>query len=127
MSEIPSMSWYFDDNIPWNVFKVHVNVSIDTKLYICKIRTYNIKHFSGMCHIARARRASLVPIYEIGAPVSVLRSLRSLFSLPMYPLIRTLSLKFILICLVGLKEYRLGTQSLGLDWPLSEVGTGLDQ
>ena len=29
--------------------------------------------------------------------------------------------------LVGLKEYKLGTQSLGLDWPLSEVGTGLDQ
>ena len=28
-----------------------------------------------------------------------------------------------LLRLVGLKEYGLGTQSLGLDWPLSEVGT----
>ena len=28
---------------------------------------------------------------------------------------------------VGLKECGLGTQSLGLGWPLSEVGTGLDQ
>ena len=30
-----------------------------------------------------------------------------------------------LLRLVGLKECGLGTQSLGLDWPLSEVGTGL--
>ena len=32
-----------------------------------------------------------------------------------------------LLRLVGLKEYRLGTQILGLDWQLSEVGTGLEQ
>ena len=32
-----------------------------------------------------------------------------------------------LLRLAGLKECRLGTQCLGLDWPLSEVGTGLDQ
>ena len=32
-----------------------------------------------------------------------------------------------LLCLVGLKECGLGTQSLGLDWPLSEVGTRLEQ
>ena len=32
-----------------------------------------------------------------------------------------------LLRIVGLKEYGLGTQSLGLDWPLSEVGTGLEQ
>ena len=33
----------------------------------------------------------------------------------------------ILLRLVGLKECGLGTQSLGLCWPLSEVGTGLEQ
>ena len=32
-----------------------------------------------------------------------------------------------LLRLVGLKECGLGTHSLGLDWPLSEVGTGLEQ
>ena len=32
-----------------------------------------------------------------------------------------------LLRLVGIKECRLGTQSLGLDWLLSEVGTELDQ
>ena len=32
-----------------------------------------------------------------------------------------------LLRLVGPKECRFGTHSLGLDWPLSEVGTGLEQ
>ena len=32
-----------------------------------------------------------------------------------------------IIHLVGLKECGLGTQSLGLGWPLSKFGTGLDQ
>ena len=32
-----------------------------------------------------------------------------------------------LLRLVWLNEYGLGTQSLGLDWPLSEVGTWLEQ
>ena len=32
-----------------------------------------------------------------------------------------------LLLIVGLKECGLGTQSLGMDWPLSEVGTGLEQ
>ena len=32
-----------------------------------------------------------------------------------------------LLRLVGIKECRLGTQSLGLDWALSEVGNGLEQ
>ena len=45
----------------------------------------------------------------------------------MYPLICPLSLACVLLRLVGLKEYWLGTQSLGLDWALSEVGTGLEQ
>ena len=42
VSSIPSMSWYLDNNMPWKVFNVHVNVSIGTKLYTCKIRMYNI-------------------------------------------------------------------------------------
>ena len=32
-----------------------------------------------------------------------------------------------LLRLVGLKEFGLGTQSLGMGWPLSEVGTGWEQ
>ena len=60
-------------------------------------------------------------------PVSVLRSFRSLLSLPMYSFIHPLSLKCMLLRLVGIKEYGLGTQILGLNWPLSEVGTELEQ
>ena len=45
----------------------------------------------------------------------------------MYPFISPLSLACMLLCLVGIKDYGLCTQSLGLDWPLSEVGTGLEQ
>ena len=41
MSVIPSMYWHSKDIIPWNVFNVHVNVSIDSKLSMCKIRTYD--------------------------------------------------------------------------------------
>ena len=59
MSAIPSMSWNLENNIPGNVFNVHVNVSIDTKLFTVEIRTYDLKKFSGMCHTARARRASV--------------------------------------------------------------------
>ena len=54
------MSWHLDDNIPGSVFNIRSNVSIDTKLYTCKIRTYDIKHFSGTFHIAHAWRASIV-------------------------------------------------------------------
>ena len=60
MSEILSMSCHFDDNMLGNFFDVYVNVSIDTKLYTCEIRKYDIKHFSGTCHIARSQRASVV-------------------------------------------------------------------
>ena len=45
MSEIPSMYWYLEENIPGNVFIVRANVSIDTKLFTCKIFTYDIKKF----------------------------------------------------------------------------------
>ena len=60
-------------------------------------------------------------------PVSVLCSFRSLLSFPMYLFIPLLSLACMLLCLVGLKEYGLETQSIGLDWPLSEIGTRLEQ
>ena len=60
MSEIPSMFWHLDDDIPGNVFNVHANVSIDTKLSMCKICTYDIKQFSGTCHIVCARHSSVV-------------------------------------------------------------------
>ena len=33
----------------------------------------------------------------------------------------------VLFRIFGLKEFGLGTQSLGLEWPLSEVGTRLEQ
>ena len=32
-----------------------------------------------------------------------------------------------LLCLVGLKECRLVNQRLGMSWPLSDVGSGLEQ
>ena len=32
-----------------------------------------------------------------------------------------------LFLIIGIKEFGLGTQSLGLDWSLSEIGTGLEQ
>ena len=60
-------------------------------------------------------------------PVSVLCSFRSLLPLPMYLFICPLSLKYMLLRLVRLKEYGLGTHSVGIDWPLSEVETGLEQ
>ena len=44
MSAIPSLSWHSENNMQGNVFNVHVNVSIDTKMSMCKISTYNIKH-----------------------------------------------------------------------------------
>ena len=56
ISEIPSMSWHLDDNMPGKVLNVHVNVPIDTKLSTCKIHKKYIKHFSGTCHIARVWR-----------------------------------------------------------------------
>ena len=60
ISEIPSMYGHLDNKIPGNVLNIQVNVSIDTKLFTCKILMYDMKHFSGMCYIARARRASVV-------------------------------------------------------------------
>ena len=36
-----------------NVFNLHASVSINTKLYTCKIRTYDINYFSGVCLTAR--------------------------------------------------------------------------
>ena len=60
MSEITSMFWNSDNNMPGNIFNVHVNVSIDTKLSTVKIRPYDIKYFSGTCHIARAQHTSVV-------------------------------------------------------------------
>ena len=45
MSEISSIFWHSNNNMPWKVFNVHVNVSIDTKLCTCKIYTYDIKQF----------------------------------------------------------------------------------
>ena len=43
MSAIHSMSCHSDDNMPENVFNVHVNLSIDTKLFTCEICTYDNK------------------------------------------------------------------------------------
>ena len=60
VSEITLMSWHSDNNIQGNVFYVHVNVSIDTKMCKCEMYTYNIKNISGTCHIARAQRALVV-------------------------------------------------------------------
>ena len=45
MSANPSMSQHLNNNMPGNVFNVHAYVSIDAKLFTCKIRTYDIKHF----------------------------------------------------------------------------------
>ena len=45
MSAIPLMYWHSNGDIPVNVFNVHTYVSIDAKLFMCKICTYNIKHF----------------------------------------------------------------------------------
>ena len=45
MSEIPSVSWHSNKNIPGNVSNADIDVPIDTKLFTCEICTYNIKHF----------------------------------------------------------------------------------
>ena len=45
MSAVPSMYWNLNDNVPGNVFNVHTDVSIDTKLFTCEIHTYDIKRF----------------------------------------------------------------------------------
>ena len=58
MSEIPSMSWHLDDNMPCKVFNVHTNLSIDTRMFTCKIRTYNIKHF--FCHVPYCARSECI-------------------------------------------------------------------
>ena len=54
------MSWNSDDNMPGNVLNIHADVSIDTKLSMYEIRTYDIKHLSVTFHIARARRTPVV-------------------------------------------------------------------
>ena len=51
------MYWHFYNHMPWNVFNIYVNVAIDTKQYTCEVHTYSIKHFWGMCHIARTWRS----------------------------------------------------------------------
>ena len=43
MSEIPSMYCHLEYNIKVDVFNVHENMSIDTTLYTCEIRMYDIK------------------------------------------------------------------------------------
>ena len=43
-----------------NVFHMRVNVSIDTKLYTCEIRAYEIGYLSGACLTARVGRALVV-------------------------------------------------------------------
>ena len=48
MSAMPSISRNSNNNIPGNVLTVHTDVSLDAKLFTCKIRTYGIKHF--FCH-----------------------------------------------------------------------------
>ena len=58
MSAIPSMSQNLDDDMPGNVFNVHTNVSIDTKLFTCKIRTYDIKHL--FRHMPQCARLSCI-------------------------------------------------------------------
>ena len=40
MSAILSMPCHSDQNMRWNVFLVHTNVSIETKLFTCEIFTY---------------------------------------------------------------------------------------
>ena len=45
ISDIPSMSWHSNNNMPGNVFNVHTNVSIETKLFTFEIRAYGLKHF----------------------------------------------------------------------------------
>ena len=54
MSVIPSMSWHSNNNMPGDVFNVHIDVSIDAKLFMCKIRTYDIKASSGTLRSAHA-------------------------------------------------------------------------
>ena len=53
--------------IAWNLYKhvtnsfnVHEIFSIDTKLYTCEVRAYNMEYLSGACLIARVGRASVV-------------------------------------------------------------------
>ena len=43
-----------------NVFHMRVNVSIDTKLYTCEIRAYNIAYVSSACLHVCVGRALLV-------------------------------------------------------------------
>ena len=58
--KIHPTSQHLDDSMPGKGFKVHINVSIETKLCMFKIRMYNLKHFSETFHIARARSESVV-------------------------------------------------------------------
>ena len=60
----------------------------------------------------------------MGAPVYVLRSLPVVVA---YVSVHLSLVIDMLLRLAGLKECELETQSLGLDWPLSEVGTGWEQ
>ena len=39
MSAIPSMYWNSKNDMPWNVFNFHIDVSIDTKLFTSEIYT----------------------------------------------------------------------------------------
>ena len=56
--------------------------------------------------------------------MSVLRSLPVVIA---YVSVHSYLVIGMLLRIVGLKECELGTQSLGLYWPLSEVGTGFEQ
>ena len=57
-------------------------------------------------------------------PVSVLRSVPVVVA---YVSVNSSLVIGTLFLIIGIKEFGLGTQSLGLDWSLSEVGTGLEQ
>ena len=64
MSEIISMSWHSNDNIPGNVFNVHTDMSIDTKLFTFKICTYDIQNF--FWHVPYCARSACIssPLIE---------------------------------------------------------------
>ena len=61
------MSWHSNDNLPGKVFNVHTDVSIDTKLFTCEIRTYDIKHF--FRHVPYCTRSACISSPKIDFPL----------------------------------------------------------
>ena len=65
ISAIPSMSRNSNNNMPWNVFNVHTDVSIDAKLFTYEICMYDIKHFFQSTPQCARSACIVIPLIDV--------------------------------------------------------------